>query len=217
MESIERLCREKNDWMARHPRAKIEKRLDEVRRKIDHLKITGWLKVEADSRRLKLNIDKEAWEEEAGLDGCYVIKSDLPGDVDKQTIHDRYKDLSKVEQAFRTCKTTMLNMRPWYVRKEESTRGHALVVMLAYYITRYLQQAWASLDLTVQEGLNHLSTLCSTKVIIKDHSSCHRIPLPGNTAAQLLEKANVRLPGALPNMEADVVSRKPLKSHRLSS
>jgi len=26
----------------------------------------------------------------------------------------------------------LLEMRPWYVTKEESTRGHALEVMLAY-------------------------------------------------------------------------------------
>ena len=43
------------------------------------------------------------------LDGCYVIKSDLPADaITAAQIHDRYKDLSKVEQAFRTMKTWMV-------------------------------------------------------------------------------------------------------------
>jgi hypothetical protein len=151
------------------------------------------------------------------LDGCYVIKSDLPKEVDKQIIHDRYQDLTGVEQAFRTCKTTMLEMRPWYVQTEESTRGHALVVMLAYLIIRHLQHAWSHLNLTVKEGLSRLSMLCSTKMVIKDQSSCHRIPTPGNMAAKLLEGANIRLPRTLPYLGAHVVSRKTLQSHRRSN
>ena len=137
--------------------------------------------------------------------------------VEKQIIHDRYKDLAEVEQAFRTCKTAMLEMRPWYVQREGSTRGHALVVMLAYLITRYLQQAWSHLDLTVEEGLQRLSMLCSTRMVIKDQSSCHRIPNPGDAAAKLLEAANVRLPRVLPYLGARVVSRKALQSHRQSN
>jgi hypothetical protein len=50
-----------------------------------------------------------------------------------------------VENAFRTSKTDFLELRPWNVRTEESTRGHALVVMLAYIIIRYLKKAWSSL------------------------------------------------------------------------
>jgi len=88
-----------------------------------------------------LKEDESALRKESLLDGCYVIKSDLPGEIDKQIIHDRYKDLAEVEQAFRACKTEMLQMRPWYVQTEESTRGHALVVMLAYLVTCYLRKA----------------------------------------------------------------------------
>jgi len=175
-ESIGRLCEKKNEWLAQHPRAKVEKALNEVSKRIERLRMSEWLKVEAEGRRLELKEDEEALREEVMLDGCYVIKSDLPGEVDKQTIHDRYKDLAEVEQAFRTFKTALLRMRPWYVQTEESTRGHALVVMLAYLIARYLQGAWEHLDLTVEEGLSRLTMLSSTKMIIKDHSSCHRIP-----------------------------------------
>jgi len=216
-ESIERLCQKKNICLAEHPRAKVETALNEVGKRIERLRISGWLKVEADGRRLELKEDELALREETMLDGCYVIKSDLPKEIDKQIIHDRYKDLAEVEQAFRTCKTAMLEMRPWYVQREESTRGHALVVMLAYLITHHLRQAWLHLDLTVQEGLNQLSMLCSTKMVIKDQGSCHRIPSPGDVAAKLLEEANVRLPRVLPHLRAHVVSRKTLQSHRRSN
>lgn len=212
-ESIERLCGKKNVRLAEHPRAKVRTSLDEIGQRIEGLRISGWLKVEADGRRLELKEDESALREEAMLDGCYVIKSDLPKEIDKQVIHDRYKDLAEVEQAFRTCKTAMLEMRPWYVQTEESTRGHALVVMLAYLISRHLRQAWSHLDLTVQEGLKQLSMLCSTKMVIKDQSSCHRIPNPGDISAKLLEAANVRLPRVLPQLGAHVVSRKMLPAH----
>ncbi len=39
--------------------------------------------------------------------------------------HERYKDLAEVEQGFRTLKTGHMEIRPWYVQKEESTRTHA--------------------------------------------------------------------------------------------
>jgi transposase len=47
-------------------------------------------------------------------------------------VHDRYKDLASVEQAFRTCKTVHLEVRPIFLRLEARTRAHAFVVMLAY-------------------------------------------------------------------------------------
>jgi len=212
--SVEKLIQKKNKYLSEHPRAKVETALKEVNKRIERLKLTGWLRVEADGRRLQLKEDEEASAEEAMLDGCYVIKSDLPKDVDKQIIHDRYKDLAEVEKAFRTCKTGLLEIRPWYVRTEKSTRGHALVVMLGYLITRYLQEAWSVFDLTVEEGLNQLSTLCSMEMVTKDQFSCHRIPTPRQMSARLLKAANVRLPRAIPHLKARVVSRKKLQSRR---
>ena len=61
--------------------------------------------------------------EASELDGCYVLKTDLPAEVaSKESIHERYKDLVKVASAFRTMKTGHLEMRPIYVRKESRTQ-----------------------------------------------------------------------------------------------
>lgn len=213
-EAIENLCRKKNIYISEHARAKTKTASKEVTNKIERLKISGWLKVEENGRTVQLKEDTDALAEEARLDGCYVIKSNLPGEIDKQIIHDRYKELAKVEQAFRTCKTALLEMRPWYVWTEKSTRGHALVVMLAYLITRYLQQAWMNFDLTVEEGLNQLSMLCSMEMVSKEQGSCHRIPTPCQTSAELLKAVNVRLPRVLPHLGVNIVSRKKLQSRR---
>jgi hypothetical protein len=39
-----------------------------------------------------------------------------------------------------------------------------LVVMLAYMIIRKLRSAWHRFDVTVEEGLKQLSTLCSMEI-----------------------------------------------------
>jgi transposase len=79
-----------------------------------------------------------------------VLKTDLmPQQAKKELVHDRSKDLAAVEHAFRTCKTAHLEVRPIFLRREERTRAHALVVMLAYQIIRYLASCWSAFDVTV--------------------------------------------------------------------
>jgi hypothetical protein len=44
-----------------------------------------------------LSIDEEALEDLKRLDGCYVIKTDVPKEMsNKEEIHARYKDLAQV-------------------------------------------------------------------------------------------------------------------------
>ena len=129
-------------------------------------------------------------------------------------VHDRYKDLAQVEQAFRTCKTAHLEARPLYVRTEDHTRGHVLVVMLAYLIRRELSRAWTSLDVTVEEGLHQLQTLCSTEIKVEGGGSCLRIPHPSPASEALLKALNIRLPEALPHTDTRVVTRKKLPEQR---
>ena len=207
-ESVEKLVKKKNTYLYEHKRAWVSPALTEIEGKINKLKISGWLKVEAEGRILKLREDSEALAEESKLDGCYVIKSDLPKDIDKQIIHDRYKDLAKVEQAFRTCKTIMLEMRPWYVRKEESTRGHAFVVMLSYIIARYLQKAWKNFDFTVKEALKELSTICSIIIEIREQTAFQKIPEPLPILKKFLSAANVKLPKGIQKNNINVGSKK---------
>ena len=216
--SVSRLQEKKNRYLAQHPRAKMGVAQREVASKIVRLKLDGWLKVVAADRELRLEEDSEALAEASRLDGCYVVKSDLPKQhADAQTVHDRYKDLALVEQAFRTSKTVHLEMRPWYVHIERNTRGHALVVMLAYLIARYLRQAWADLDLTVQEGLDQLTTLCATQILVKGEVRCNQIPMPRDLSQKLLRAADIHLPEALPHLGAHVVTRKKLTERRVKA
>jgi transposase len=86
-------------------------------------------------------VDEKARTGVAALDGCYVIKSDVPRDkAHRETLHARYKDLAFVERDFRDMKTARLEVRPVYVRKRDRTRGHVFVVMLALLLKRYMER-----------------------------------------------------------------------------
>jgi hypothetical protein len=212
---VEALVKERNSYLATHAKAKVSAAEKKARAKIARLNAKAWLRVETEGRSLKLAVDEAARDEQARLDGCYAIKTDLPESAaSSETIHGRYKDLTEVEMAFRTSKTVHLEMRPIHVRTEEHTRGHVLVVMLAYLLRRELSRAWAGLDMTVEEGLAQLSTLCSTEVRVEGGASCLRIPAPRASACDLLKAVKVRLPDVLPHLGTRVVTRKKLQSRR---
>jgi len=211
---LEQLCQQRNRYLAQHPRAKLATAEKAIGAKVQQLKLEAWLTVRAEGRALKLEVHPEALEDAARLDGCYVLKTDLPATAaSAQTVHDRYKDLTQVEQAFRTCKTTHLETRPIHVRTAEHTRSHVLVVMLAYLIRRALSRAWARMDGTVEEGLRQLQTLCAIELRV-DGGSCLRIPQPTPQADALLKALNLRLPEALPHKQVPVVTRKKLPERR---
>jgi transposase len=81
---------------------------------------------------------------EAALDGIYVIRTSVPADIlnDEETVR-RYKDLSAVEQAFRSLKTVDLKVRPIYHRLSDRVRGHILLCMLAYYVEWHMRRLLA--------------------------------------------------------------------------
>lgn len=212
---VEKLVVAKNQYLKDHPRAKMETAIKAIRKKTEKLKIDKWLKVYATERILALEVDEALLAQQSRLDGCYVIKTDLsPEFADTVTVHDRYRDLTQVEKAFRTCKTSMLEIRPVFVRTEKNTRGHALVVMLAYLIARYLQKAWSQFDVTVEEGLHQLSTLSTIEMTVKNKGQCLKIPEPRQESQQLLEALKIRMPKALPRIRGNVDTRKKLPKRR---
>lgn len=214
-DSIKKLVEKKNKYLIEHPGASASVALREVTKRMEKLKVDKWLSGKSQGQTLFLEVDKEALKKVALLDGCYVIKTDLPKEAaETQIIHDRYQDLIEVEQGFRICKTEHLEMRPVHVRTAHSTRGHAFVVMLAYMIVRKLRRAWVEFDLTVKEGLDQLSTLCSMEMKVKGQGTCLKIPRPRKNSQQLLKALDIRLPLALPHREIRVVTRKKLFSRR---
>jgi transposase len=216
-QALEKAVAKQHQYLAEHPRAKVDVALRKLNAQCKQLKIANWASVVAEGRELSLAVDAEAQAEAAKLDGCYVLKTELDQDqVSKEVIHQRYKDLALVEWAFRSCKTSHLEMRPIYVRLAKRTRAHALVVMLAYHIIMELRVRWQPLNLTVEEGIEELTHLCSTEVHVKGKSPYHEIPAPRDLSRRLLEAAQVRLPRVLPSQGIVVTTKKRLPPKRKS-
>jgi len=215
IESVEKVVKSQNQYLKEHPRSKEEVALGKVCDRCKKLKTSAWLNASVLEREISLSFDNEALTEASKLDGCYVLKTDLSKEyANKETIHERYKDLSLVEWAFRTSKTVELEMRPLFVRLESRTRGHAFVVMLAYRIVNELAKRWSGIDLTVQEGISELSQLCAMEMRINGEPQCNKIPEPRESIANLLHAARVKLPEVLPSKGIKVATRKKLIENR---
>jgi len=83
---------------------------------------------------------------EARLDGIHVVRTSLPsGDMSGEDAVEACKSLSRVEQAFRACKLTRLEIRPIHVRTEDHVRGHFFLVMLAWHVEWHMRRRLAPL------------------------------------------------------------------------
>jgi hypothetical protein len=214
--TLQALVAKHNQYLTDHPRANVQGAWQKLVARAKTLRIADWVELTIEERTITLTVKTHARQEAAKLDGCYVLKTDLtPQQANKELVHDRYKDLASVEQAFRTCKTAHLEVRPIFVRREARTRAHAFVVMLAYQIIQYLASCWSLLDITVEEGLHALTTLCLVEVSPTHAPSYHCIPTPRDAIARLLHSADITLPKAFSLSGVRVSTRKKLQSERI--
>lgn len=215
--SLEQAVKKQNAYLEEHPRAHLNVALRKIKEYSRKLRISKWTMLSVSERKIFITVDQSSLDEEAKLDGCYVIKTDLQKEVaNKKIIHDRYKDLALVEWAFRTSKTVELEIRPVHVRLAKRTRGHAFVIMLAYRIVQELANRWNKIDLTVDEAIKELSTLCATEMKVKGKSLCNKISEPRESISKLLKAANVKMPEALSCRDIKVATRKKLPERRKS-
>ena len=217
LSSLEYLAVKQNKYLFEHPRAQVKTALRKIEECAAKLKISKWLIITAKDRQINILIDNNILAEESKIDGCYVLTTDLKKEVSKKTVHARYKDLAKVEWAFRTSKTAELELRPIHVRLADRTRGHALVVMLAYKIVQELANRWKDIELTVQEGINELSQVCTIELRVNNKPFANRIPHPRDSIKKLLKNAGVRLPEIFSASAKKVATRKKLVNRRKKS
>jgi len=185
--------------------------------RLESLKLQDWLKLTTKKQRLALSLDAPALQAAAQLDGCYVVETDLKtSQTDAQTIHDRYKDLAFVERDFRTLKTGHLEFRPWFVCTEDNTQAHALTSMLALKLRRHLERAWWPLEVTVEEGLRQLETLCVIELVHPESGEvvARQVPEPSAPQKQLLDALKLGLPVTVPQAEVIVGTRKKINKVR---
>jgi len=84
--------------------------------------------------------------EEERLDGIYVLRTSMPAEhLDAAETVQAYKDLARVERAFRSLKTIDLEIRPIRHWMADRVRAHVFLCMLAYHVEWHLREALAPL------------------------------------------------------------------------
>ncbi len=218
-QAVEQAIRQAHTYLDGHPRARVQTQRRQVAARIRALKIDGWLKLSVRGQRLEITVDEAALAETSRLDGCYVVETDLkPEQAGAQLIHDRYTDLEAVERDFRTLKSGHLEWRPWFVMLEENTQAHALTCMLALKVRRYLERAWWSLEVTVEEGLRILESVCVTQLVHPQSGEVvvRQVPEPSAQQKQLLDALGLTLPHLAPEAKVQVGTRKKIQEERQS-
>jgi len=211
---LESLCIGRNEYLRTHKKAKENSAKKIIEKKAKELKILEWVTITCRDRNITAKENEEKKKEQMRLDGCYVLKTDRKKEeISTEEVHDKYKNLADVEWAFRTMKTTLLEMRGIFVRKAPRTRAHVFIVMLSYMIAYKLRRYWQELEITVEEGISELSSIHAIEVHFPQ-MSYQKIPQPRAIGSQLLEKAGVCLPDAIPCKGFTALTRKKLVSER---
>lgn len=96
------------------------------------------LKIEEEGFSFERNDEKI--EAEAALDGIYIVRTSLSAKtMGGEEAVLAYKNLARVERAFRSLKTIDLKIRPIHHRLDDRIRAHVFLCMLAYYVEWHLR------------------------------------------------------------------------------
>ena len=120
---------------------------------LSRFKVGKYFRIHVGDHGLRFARNQDILGRDAAMDGIYVIRTSVPKDVlpaEKAVL--TYKQLSKVERAFRTLKSVDLQVRPIYHYLEGRVKAHMFLCMLAYYVEFHLRKDWAELLYTDEEG-----------------------------------------------------------------
>jgi transposase len=187
-----------NDYLAASSKRRVDVALRQITDKIEKYNLRKIITAKSNGRCIEISINNDALYQAEMLDGCYVIKSDLPTDaITTAQIHDRYKDLSKVEQAFRTMKTGLLEIRPLFLRRADHTRGHVFMVMLSYLLSKEIDKSLVNLDGSTSELLHDLDRICIQRQWLTNEVQISRLPKPTAAQMEILQALEISLPEAV--------------------
>jgi len=108
---------------------------------VNKYKMGKFVTFQGNGNDLTWEFDEQKIAQEQLLDGCYIIYTDLQKeDMTALETVNNYKNLIKVEQAFRNLKTVSLEIRPMYHKKDDRIKCHVFICMLAYYLMWHINE-----------------------------------------------------------------------------
>jgi transposase len=194
----------RNAYVEKARRASAEKGLATLQRWVKSHKLSKFVTLTLDEQVIVCTIDTDAMAEDALLDGCYILETDVPQALmDAATVDGRYRDLQKVERNFRTVKTTCLEIRPIFVRQANRTRAHVFVALLALKLTRQfeagLRQAFGTVGedpaaITPEDALVALGRLTYLYTTGRDGQRHARLVRPDAHQSAILAALGIAFP-----------------------
>ncbi|MEA3421597.1 MAG: IS1634 family transposase [Acidobacteriota bacterium] len=198
LQSLRDKVRKKNEYLSVSERRSAKIGLKNVNKYLEKLRLKKLVDLKVKDRRIIMEIDQEEMDEIMKLAGCYVLKTNVTAEsMKKEEVHERYRDLSKVERDFRILKTDFLDIRPIFVRKESRIRGHVFACMLALKIVRYVERKTKKLKkpmVYIWECLN------SVKYVINEFKGETFKTLPkisNDTTKSVLKALDITFPSKL--------------------
>jgi transposase len=147
-----------------------------------------YLKVERGS----VGIDRAKAKEEARYDGKFVLRTNLKLDAGEVAV--KYKELWRVERAFRTVKS-VLETRPIYHKRDETILGHVFCSFLALVVMHEIDSRLAAkgLELEWEDVKQDLEALAEVEVFEGEGRHWLRTELRG-VAGKVFSACGVRIP-----------------------
>ena len=126
----------------RNPYLGKDKIAARIQRECAKYKMLKHCDLSIEENRLRWAFNNESIQAECKLDGIYIVRSKGldAQEMDKDALVHTYKNLSNVEQAFRSIKAEDLKVRPIYHYSTTRVRAHVFMCMLAYYVQWHMKQ-----------------------------------------------------------------------------
>ena len=195
---------ERNAFVKDSKRASAAAGLAALQGWVKRHKLAGFVTLTLNERVIVCTLDEEAKAQDALLDGCYLLETNVPLTLmDAKTVDARYRDLQKVERNFRIVKTTFLEIRPIFLRKAERTKAHVFVAMLALKITRRfeadLHRTFGSTEsdpaaITPDDALLALGRLTYLYSTDRNGQRHTHLPRPDEQQAKILDAIGLSFP-----------------------
>jgi len=158
-----------------------------------------------DKGEVTWELKKDFVAKEELLDGCYIIRTDVDlSTLSKEAVVEGYRNLQKVEFAFKNIKTVALEIRPMYHKTDDRLKAHIFLTMLAYYIQWhaveklsplfkkdgvYDKQRW-----TFKHVIERLKSIRNNVCMVKGVIIKNEITQPDKEQQEILDLLGVKLP-----------------------
>ena len=157
-----------------------------------------------DNDSFTINFNQSEFDKTRSLCGKYVIYTNVPvQEMTKEQVRAEYKNLQKVEHAFRDLKSDNISIRPVYHCNENQTRGHVQLCMFAYAIIKSMENKLFPFlkeynqtnktQLAFDDLLSELKNIKMCELTIGNRVKSTQLPKLNKLQKKILEVLNVKI------------------------